>query len=78
MFIPDRKPEADLNENTTKGQVGEPMSLIGVTCRNISEGLLSGIEMTQTAASDFLLLIFLMIAILTDGCEATDKDLANM
>lgn len=31
----------------TKDQLGEPMSCIGVTCTNKSEGFLTGIEMVQ-------------------------------
>ena len=35
------------DQSTTKVQLGEPMSFIGVTYRNMGEGLLTGAEMTQ-------------------------------
>lgn len=38
---------ADRSTDTTKVQLGEPMSFIGVTHRNMGEGLLIGAEMTQ-------------------------------
>lgn len=43
LFTLRRKPTID----TTKVQLGETMSLIGVTYRYIGKGLLRGIEMTQ-------------------------------
>ena len=41
----------DQNKNTTKDQLGDPMTFIGVTDRNIGDGLLTGAEMTQIDAS---------------------------
>ena len=46
-LIPDREPRLHQNTDTTKVQLGEPMSVIEVTCRNTGEGLLAGAEMTQ-------------------------------
>jgi hypothetical protein len=47
LFIPNREAMIDRSTDTTKVQRGEPMSLIGVTYRNMGEGLLPGAEMTQ-------------------------------
>ena len=38
---------ADEGKDNTKVQLGEPKSLIGVTCKGGGEGLLMGAEMTQ-------------------------------
>ena len=40
-------PTTDQSTDTTKVQLGEPMSFIGVTYRNMGEELLIGTEMTQ-------------------------------
>ena len=40
-------PMTDQNKDTTKIQLGEIMSFIGVTYRNMGAGLLAGTEMTQ-------------------------------
>lgn len=37
--------------DTTRVQLGEPMSFIGVMYGTVSEGSLTGTEMTQTAVS---------------------------
>jgi hypothetical protein len=44
---PNRDPTTDQSTNTTKVQLGEPMSFIGVASRNMGERLLTGAEMTQ-------------------------------
>ena len=43
----DRELKIHHSKDTTKDQLGEPMSFIGITYRNIIEGLLTGAEMTQ-------------------------------
>lgn len=40
----DNRPD---NEDTSKVQPGESMSFIGVTFRNVGEGLLKRVQMTQ-------------------------------
>ena len=42
-----KEPRTDQSAHTTKVLLGEPISFIGVTYRNMSEGLLTGAEMTQ-------------------------------
>lgn len=49
QLTPDREPMTEQCMNTTKVQFGEP-SFIGITYRNVGEGLLTGAEMTQTNA----------------------------
>ena len=46
LFMEDRKP-MELKYKSIKVQLGEPMSYIGVSYRNMGEGLLTGTEMTQ-------------------------------
>lgn len=43
----DKEPRTDQSAHTTKVLLGEPMGFIGVTYRNMGEGLLTGAEMTQ-------------------------------
>ena len=42
-----KEPRTDQSAHTTKVLLGEPISFIGVTYRNMGEGLLTGAEMTQ-------------------------------
>lgn len=49
-FSADRETMIDQSMNTTKVQFGEPISFIGITYRNVGEGLLTGAEITQTNA----------------------------
>lgn len=44
---PHREPITDQNTDTIKIQIGEPMSLLQVTYRNVSDGLCTGTEITQ-------------------------------
>lgn len=44
---PDRESKADQNTDTTKVQLHEPMSFIGVLYGNMGEGLLTGVDMTH-------------------------------
>ena len=47
-----KEPRTDQSAHTTKILLGEPISFIEVTYRNMGEGLLTGAEMTQkTSAS---------------------------
>ena len=46
-LLPDREPMIDQSENTTTAELGEPVSFIGVTYRNMGKELLTGAEMTQ-------------------------------
>ena len=46
LFAPERKPRTDLSIDTTKVQLGKPMSFLGVTYRNRGEELLTGAKMT--------------------------------
>jgi hypothetical protein len=39
LLTSDREPTTDQSMNTTKVQLGDPMSFIGVTYRNMGEGL---------------------------------------
>lgn len=39
LLTPDRKPTTDQSTNTTKDQLGEPKSFIGVSYRNMGEGV---------------------------------------
>ena len=41
-----KEPRTDQSAHTTKVLLGEPISFIGVTYRNMGEGLLTGAEMT--------------------------------
>lgn len=43
-----QEPMTDQSIDTTKTQLDELMSFIGVTYRSMAEGLLAGAEMTQT------------------------------
>ena len=47
LFTLDRNPTTDQSTDTTKVQLGKPMSFIGVTYRTMGEGLLTRAEMTQ-------------------------------
>lgn len=47
LLTSDKESTTDQNTDTAKVQLGESMSCIGVTCRNINEGLLTGAEMIQ-------------------------------
>lgn len=47
LLTPDRDLTINQNMDITKDQLGEPMSCIGVTCTNKSEGFLTGVEMVQ-------------------------------
>lgn len=47
LLAPDREPMTDQSLDTTKVQLGEPMSFIGFIHKNMSEGLLIGAEMTE-------------------------------
>jgi hypothetical protein len=42
-----KEPRTDQSAHTTKVLLGELISFIGVTYRNMGEGLLTGAEMTQ-------------------------------
>ena len=42
-----KEPRKDQSAHTTKVLVDEPISFIGVTYRNMGEGLVTGAEMTQ-------------------------------
>lgn len=44
---PDRKPTTDQSIDTTRVQLGEPMTFIEFTYRSIVEGLFTGTEMTK-------------------------------
>lgn len=44
---PQREPITNQNADTTKIQLGEPMRLLQVTYRNVSDGLCTGREITQ-------------------------------
>lgn len=46
LFTPDREPMTDHSSDATKVQLGESMSFIGVTYRNVDE-LLTVAEMAQ-------------------------------
>jgi hypothetical protein len=41
------EPMTDQSKDTTKIQLGESMNFIDVTYRNMSQGLLTGAEITQ-------------------------------
>lgn len=47
LLTSDKESTTDQNTDTAKVQLGESMSYIGVTCRNMNEGLLTGAEMIQ-------------------------------
>ena len=47
LFTLDKEPRTDQSAHTTEVLRGEPISFIGVTYRNMGEGLLTGAEMTQ-------------------------------
>ena len=51
LLTPDKEPITDLRIDTIKVQIDEQISFIGVTYRNMGEGLLIGTEMTQRSAS---------------------------
>ena len=51
LLIPNSGSITDQNKDVTEVQLGEPMTLIRVAYRNMGEGLLTGMKMTQTAAS---------------------------
>ena len=42
-----KEPRTDQSAHTTRVLLGEPISFIGVTYRNMGEGLVTGAEMTQ-------------------------------
>ena len=47
LFTLDKEPRTDQSAHTTEVLHGEPISFIGVTYRNMGEGLITGAEMTQ-------------------------------
>ena len=51
LFISDRDPTTDQSIQTTKIKLGKPMNFIGIVYRNMSEELLTRIEIIQTTAS---------------------------
>ena len=51
LLIPDSEPTTEQSMDTSKVQLGEPVSFIGVSHRITDEGLLTGAEMTQRQLS---------------------------
>ena len=51
LLILSRELTRDRSIETTKVQLDDPMSFVGVICRSVGEGLCTEAEMTQTAAS---------------------------
>ena len=47
LFTPDREIMNVQITDTTEVQLGEPVSFIGMSYRNMGEGLLTGVERTQ-------------------------------
>lgn len=47
LFTPNRESRTDEHTNTTKVQLGKPVSFLGVTYRHMDEELVTGAEMTQ-------------------------------
>lgn len=47
LFTPNKEPRTDEWTNTTKVQLGKPVSFLGVTYRHMNEELPTGAEMTQ-------------------------------
>lgn len=46
LLMPEREPTINQSVDTTKVQLGDPMSFTGITYRSMGEGLLRGVEKT--------------------------------